>query len=56
MIEKKKYKCLKCQFQFRLATDRNLLCPNCSSDSSMIEEIKEGDDAQVLINNSETWQ
>ncbi len=55
MIEKKKYICLKCRFQFRLGDNRNLICPNCGSDSSMIEEVIENNNAQDIVNKSDQW-
>jgi len=55
MEEKKKYRCLKCKFRFFLASSRNLMCPNCGSGPELIEEVKSGDEAQKIVENSESW-
>ena len=55
MEERKKYRCLKCKFIFYMASNRNLRCPNCGSESELIEEVKSGDEAQKIVENSESW-
>ena len=55
MEEKKKYRCLKCKFRFFLASSRNLMCPSCGAGPELIEEVKSGDEAQKIVENSESW-
>ena len=56
MIERKKYKCLKCKYSFRLGDNRNIKCPNCGSTSDMVEEvIQDNNSAQRIVDNSEGW-
>ena len=31
------------------------MCPNCGTGPELIEEVKSGDEAQRLVENSETW-
>jgi len=56
MVERKKYKCLKCKFSFLLGDNRAIRCPNCGSESDMIEEvIQDSNSAQRIVDNSEGW-
>jgi len=38
-----------------MASNRNLRCPNCGSGPELIGEVKSGDEAQKLVEDSETW-
>jgi len=56
MIEKKRYRCLKCKFPFTISSARALKCPNCGSGPDLLEEItRDSNSAQKMVDNSDSW-